>query len=254
MLEFRSVTKRFAKSIGLRQLFPRGRGKYITALDHVSFRCEPGEIAGLVGPNGAGKTTLSRLAVNLLLPDSGLIYIAGENATSGKHKLRGMVSLVSADDRSFFTRLSGRENLEFFLALYGKRDIRPALEMAEYLQLSSRLRHPFHAYSTGMRKKLAIIRGLMTDPRIVILDEATNGLDPDSVVQLRRLITEHCRERAVLWATHRLEEIRDLCTRVMVLRDGALIFDGRPADCGFDSGSGPSSDDLHEAYLSLVSR
>jgi ABC-2 type transport system ATP-binding protein len=254
MLEFRHVTKQFVKSHGLKDILLRRPSRYITAVDSVSFRCEPGEIVGLVGPNGAGKTTLSKLAINLILPDSGEILIAGERTNSVNHELRRHISLVTADDRSFFTRLSGFDNLKFFLSLYGLSDMEPALELADYFELTPRLRHAFGGYSTGMRKKLAIIRGFMTDPRIVLLDEATNGLDPASVIQLKHLMMERCYNKAVLWATHRLEEVRDLCTRLLVLRDGALLFDGKPAECGFDTGSGSPAGTLDEAYLSLMGR
>jgi ABC-2 type transport system ATP-binding protein len=254
MLEFRNVTKRFVKSHGFMETLLRPRSRYVTALDALSFRCGPGEIVGLVGPNGAGQTPLSRLAVNLLLPDDGEILIANTPATSANHQLRRYVSLISAEDRSFFTRLSGLDNLKFFLSLYGERDMTLALELAEYFELTPRLSHPFGGYSTGMRKKLGIIRGFMTGPQILILDEATSGLDPASVAQLKRLMLERFSDKTVLWATHRLEEVRDLCTRVMVLRNGSLLFDGHPEDCGFHAGSGSSAAALDVAYLTLIGR
>lgn len=250
MLEFRDVTKRFVRSHSVRHVFSRSADRYVTALDGVSFRCDPGEIVGLVGPNGAGKTTLAKLAVNLLLPDAGEILIAGKRATSGSHELRRHVSLVMADDRTFFSRLSGIDNLRFFLALYGHSNLKPALELAETLELSRHLKRPFAGYSTGMRKKLAIIRALMTNPRIMLLDEATNGLDPTSVIQLKRIVREHCRNCAVIWATHRLEEVGDLCTRLLVLSNGGVTFDGKPSECGF--GGEASLAALDEIYLSLV--
>jgi ABC-2 type transport system ATP-binding protein len=254
MLEFRNVTKRFVRSHGLGDLLLRRHSRYVTAVNSVNFRCEPGEIVGLVGPNGAGKTTLSKLAVNLILPDSGEIFIAGRVANSKDHELRRQISLVTADDRGFFTRLSGLDNLKFFLSLYGLNDMKPVLELAEYFELTPRLKHPFGTYSTGMRKKLALVRAFMTNPRIILLDEATNGLDPASVIQVKNLMLEQCDNKSVLWATHRLEEVRDLCNRVLVLRSGSVLFDGRPAECGFDTGSGSPASALDEAYLSLMGR
>lgn len=256
MLEFRSVTKRFVKQIGIGSLLPFSPKRYVLALENFSFQCRPGEILGILGPNGAGKTTLAKLAMSLVLPDCGKILINGEEVTPKRHELRHHIALITADDRSFFGRLSGRENLKFFLALYGIADTRFAFSLAEALELAEFLDRPFATYSTGMRRKLGIVRGLMVNPDVLLFDEATNGLDPVSVIQLKRIVLEHFFGKTILWTTHRLEEIGWLCTRTLVVKNGRVHFDGAVSQFMQSQdwqARNESATALEQAYLSLVS-
>jgi ABC-2 type transport system ATP-binding protein len=178
VIELRSVSKRFVKSKGIRGLLPFGQKAYVTALNNISLQCNQGEILGVLGPNGAGKTTLTKLMVNLILPDSGELLIGGERLTAHRHDMRRKIGYVNCDERGFFWRLTGRQNLHFFLSLAGGGTDERAMWLADYFGLSKSLDVPFGKYSTGMRKKLSIIRGLMNDPDIILFDEATNALDP----------------------------------------------------------------------------
>jgi ABC-type multidrug transport system ATPase subunit len=253
MLEFCSVTKRFSQSPKLVGLLPSPRRQYITALEKVSFRCERGETIGIVGPNGAGKTTLAKMVVNLVLPDSGDILINGERLTTSRHDLRKKVVLITSDDRSFFGRLSGLENLRFFLGLYGIRETHFALLLAERLGMAKYLNRSFAQYSTGMRKRLALIRGLMANPDILLFDEATNGLDPASTGQLKCVLKEWFADKTILWTTHRMEEVKQICQRVLALTDGHVLFDSLLSDSGQGQAGESSSRSvaLEEVCLSL---
>ncbi len=226
MIELRSVTKRFLKKSGLKGLLPFYPKEQVTALNNLSFACESGEILGVLGPNGAGKTTMAKLILNLILPDEGEILIGGKRLSERRHDLRRKIGYVSCDERSFFWRLTGRRNLRFFLSLYDCRSEDHALSLARYLDLEESLDVPFGLYSTGMRKRLSIVRGLMNDPEIIIFDEATNGLDVMGVMKLKELLRCECARKTVLWMTHRLEEITELCTRVLMIKTGNLIFYG----------------------------
>ncbi|MFL6277989.1 MAG: ABC transporter ATP-binding protein [Blastocatellia bacterium] len=225
-IELRSISKRFVKSKGFRSLLPFGSKAYVTALNNISLCCNQGEILGVLGPNGAGKTTLTKLIINLILPDSGEIWVGGERLTAHHHEMRRKIGYVNCDERSFFWRLTGRQNLHFFLSLAGGGTDRNALQLAEYFGLSKKLDAPFGTYSTGMRKKLSIIRGLMNGPDIILFDEATNGLDPLSTMNLKQLLKTELSDKTILWTTHRLEEIDELCDRVMVINEGKLLFLG----------------------------
>ena len=226
LIELRSVTKRFAKRRGVRGLLPFGPQECVTALNDVTLGCHQGEILGILGPNGAGKTTLIKLMVNLILPDSGEIWIGGERLTAHRHDMRRKIGYVSCDERGFFWRLTGRQNLHFFLSLAGGVKDDRALWLAERFGLSKDLDVPFGKYSTGMRKKLALIRGLMNDPAIILFDEATNALDPLNAMILKQLLKTELADKTLLWTTHRLEEIEELCDRVLVINEGNLIFLG----------------------------
>lgn len=224
MLSVDSLSKKFVRRRGFTSLLTFRPEKCVVALDRISFNCEPGQILGVLGPNGAGKTTLTKLIANLLLPDEGKIWIANEEMTERRHDLRRHIGYINCDERSFFWRLTGRQNLLFFLSLYERRDTGLMLSLAQRFDLEDRLDTPFERYSTGMRKKLAIIRGLMCQPTIVLFDEATNGLDPLSVIKLREVLHEICTDKVILWTTHRLEEINEICTHVLAITHGNLIF------------------------------
>ncbi len=227
VLDVKHVTKHFRIRRSLRDLVlrPFGCRGTFTALEDVSFSVPPGEIVGVVGENGAGKSTLMRIIADLIQPDLGVIRINGYDR-SGKATSRMTIGYAPTDERSFFWRLSGMENLYFFASLHGmsRRDTDAvARPLVDELGLAGKARVPFRDYSTGTRKKLGLIRALLHRPRVLLLDEITNSLDPESSQKakeiVRRYVTEHP-NAAVLWSTHRLEETAELCDRVLVLEKG----------------------------------
>jgi len=213
-------------AIQVRGVSRRFKGR--RALRHVSLAVDRGTVHALLGPNGAGKTTLLRILTGLVAPTSGDVSLLG--APVGARTLRSKIGFIPAGDRSFYLRISGRENLVFFARLHGFRR-REAAERAdealESVGLSDAARLRVGAYSHGMQKRLSIARALLSNPEILLVDEATHDLDPHGAVVVRKLVTELAERGAtVLWTTQRLEEIRGFADRVTLLRDGATCFTG----------------------------
>jgi ABC-2 type transport system ATP-binding protein len=196
----------------------------ITALDDFDLSVEGGRIHAILGPNGAGKTTLLRLLTGLVQHDGGWLRVLGERPRPGS------VGWVPSGDRSFYLRLSGHENLLFFGRLYGLRR-RAARERAETLLeqvgLAHAARRPVSTYSHGMQKRLLLARALLSEPTVLLVDEATHDLDPEAAERVRALVRS-CADRgaAVLWATQRIDEIRGFAETVTFLAGGRVRFEG----------------------------
>jgi ABC-2 type transport system ATP-binding protein len=217
-VEARNVSRRFGDRL---------------ALDRVSVAVSAGEIHALLGPNGAGKTTLLRIFSGLLEPTSGSVQVGGIGPSGSPRRLRHLLGLVPSGDRSFYLRISGLENLVFFARLHGMRRAaalargRAVLELVG-LDASSRL--PVALYSHGMQKRLSVARALLTEPKVLLFDEATHDLDPLGAQTVRALARDAAEAgAAVLWATQRVEEIRAFADRVTVLADGRVRFVGSVA-------------------------
>jgi ABC-type multidrug transport system ATPase subunit len=200
------------------------------ALDDVSLAVDSGRIEALLGPNGAGKTTLVRILTGLVKPDTGTARVLGVDTWECPRNLRARMGLVPSGDRSLYLRISGLENLIFFARLQGmtKREARArAWELLELVDLTdaARLRSGF--YSHGMQKRLSIARALLTEPSVLLIDEATHDLDPEAAARMRDLVRRLADAgAAVVWATQRIEEIRGFCDRVTLLREGQVAFQG----------------------------
>lgn len=224
------VEKTFRQfSVGLR---PFLRRRNVTALRGISFRVNRGEMVGILGPNGAGKTTLLKIIATLVYPTSGAVRFFGRDNRDGEIKTRGMLGLVTCDERSFYWRLSGRSNLKFFATLYGlsaaQADARIG-ELLAALDLTEAADRRFDGYSAGMKQKLAIARGLLKQPQIVLYDEPTRSLDPLSQHNIRHWIRQNREkhpEQTHLIATHNLMEAEQLCDRVVIVDRGRIIADG----------------------------
>ena len=223
------VTKRYPR----RGVLPWGGPSGGTpALRDVSFAVREGETVGLLGPNGAGKTTMLKIIATLISPSKGRVLIAGHDAASHTLKARRWIGLVTCDERSFYWRLTGRHNLMFFATLYGippKRAEERVRTLLDVLDLTDAADRPFHGYSSGMRQKLAIARGLLGDPAIILYDEPTRSLDPLSAQNIRRWVVAnraHYPRTAHLIATNQLREAEQLCDRVLIINRGALVAHG----------------------------
>lgn len=232
-IETIGLTKRFRAPRSLRALV-RGRAVRAerVAVDHVSLSIPPGQVFGLLGQNGAGKTTLVRMLTTLLLPTDGSAHIDGIDVARDPRSVRRRVGLVNGDERSFYWRLTGRQNLEFFAAL---RHVPPGAASAAIDRLGSRLAmadhldRPFGTLSTGQRQALAIMRGLLDEPSIVFMDEPTRSLDPISAQRLRRFVADVVVAelgRTVVLATHSMPEAEELCDRLAFIQDGRIVASG----------------------------
>jgi len=229
------VVDRVSKCYGGSWLFARRRGGRVAgveALRDVSFSVRQGEMIGLLGPNGAGKTTLLKIIATLIHPSSGRVLLGGGDVVAEPRRARALLGLVTCDERSFYARLTGRQNLAFFGALYGltraQVEARGA-ELFDTLGLVAAADAPYQSYSSGMKQKLAIARGLLRDARVVCYDEPTRSLDPVSAQAIRRWIQARRatapRQTHVI-ATNQLSEAEQMCDRVLILSRGRLLAQG----------------------------
>lgn len=229
VIETFELTKRFSALKNYRALLRFRRRETLTAVDAVTLQVYAGEVFGLLGPNGAGKTTLVKMLCSLILPSAGHALIDGHDIVTATAIARRCIGLIDCQERSFFWRLSGRQNLEFFAAihnLHGALARRRIAELLDLVGLRADSERAFMHYSSGMRQKLAIARGLLPMPPILLMDEPTRSLDPVAAHELRRFIRETLVQRlghTVLLVTHHLEEAEELCNRVAIMHQGRLI-------------------------------
>lgn len=199
------------------------------AVDQVTLQVREGEIFGLIGPNGAGKTTLIRMLSTMVLPTSGRAYVGGFDVTRDERAIRNLVGVVSSNERSFYWRLTGRENLRFFSTLYQVPEQQAGPwrdELLSILGLSDVADRRFDYYSTGQKQRMAIARGLLTRPRVLLMDEPTKGVDPLGASEIVQLIQGRILELwrpTILVTSHNLSEIEQLCHRVALMHCGRLV-------------------------------
>ncbi len=202
----------------------------VVAVEDLSFEVRTGEIVALLGPNGAGKTTTVRMLSCLIAPTSGRAWVNGRELHEDPSYIRATVGVLT-ETPGLYRRLSAWHNLRFFADLYGVRGAEEKIE--EYLRffgLWERRNDPVATYSKGMRQKLALARALLHEPKVLLLDEPTAGLDPESARSVREFISELKGEgRAILLCTHNLPEAERLCDRIVLLRT-RLIAQGTPEE------------------------
>lgn len=222
---------------------PRARGTWslgkkapktwFTAVDGVSLQIEQGEVFGLLGPNGAGKSTTIRMLCTLLEPTSGTARLNGYDILKEANQVRQSLGTVLAGERSIYWKLTGRENLEYFAALY---HIPPQVarrridELLDQMELTARSNELVEKYSTGMKQRVAISRALLGKPPIILLDEPTLGLDPQAARRVRELVVELKAEgHTILLTTHYMEEADQLSDRIGIIDQGKIIALDTPA-------------------------
>ena len=196
------------------------------AVQDLSFEARDGEIYGLLGPNGAGKTTTLRMLATLLEPTSGSASVAGFDVRTQPEQVRRSIGVVNGG-MGLYDRLTGREILEYFAGFYGmgkSETQKRTKELSDSLELGEVLDRRAGEFSTGMKQKIVIARAVIHSPPVLILDEATNGLD----VVARRAVLEFARSyktsgRVVLYSTHIMSEAEELCTRAAIIDHGKLI-------------------------------
>lgn len=221
------LTKRFPRTSGYLDLLPFRNRKWVRAVEDVCIDIEDGELFGLLGPNGAGKTTFIKMLCCLVLPTSGTARIFGNDVVNDEQVVKKMVGMVSAEERSFYWRLTGRENLRFYASLYHIPHRQAQKRIDELLNLVGMYDEGdirFQNYSTGMRQKLAIARGLLSEPKVLFVDEPTRSLDPVSAQAVREFLKEKvaAEGRTVILATHNLREAEQLCDRLVIMDHGKV--------------------------------
>jgi ABC-2 type transport system ATP-binding protein len=209
IVEARGLTKRYAGGV--------------LAVDRLDLEVRHGEVFGFLGPNGAGKTTTLRMLVGLMRPTSGSATVAGAapGAPEGLARIGSMI-----ESPAFYPYLSGRDNLRFCARLRRVPDRRVDAAL-DQVGLLSRGRERFAAYSMGMRQRLGVAAALLGEPELLLLDEPSNGLDPEGMVEMREMIRGLGQgERTVLLSSHLLNEVEQICTRVGVIQGGRMIAVG----------------------------
>ena len=218
----------------LRRVFKgRRRSPDVTALDSVDLVIPAGEVHGLLGPNGAGKTTLCKILSTVLLPTSGHASVGGHDVIRETAAVRRIIGIVFGGERGLYTRLTARQNLEFWAAMYGLRGrtLRRRVDaMLSQIGLAERADDRVEGFSRGMKQRLHLARGLIGDPQVVLLDEPTTGMDPVAAREFRSLVGELRDDgRTVLLTTHDMAEAEAVCDRVTLIDNGRLLATERPA-------------------------
>ena len=222
-----------------------------TAVHDVSFSARDGEITGLLGPNGAGKTTTLRMLYTLLRPDSGHIRVDGIDAAQQPLEVRRRLGVLP-DARGLYKRLTARENIDYFAKLQGVGAalIRQRTDaLIADLSMQDIADRRVEGFSQGERVKTAIARALVHEPRNVVLDEPSNGLDVMSTRSLREFLKRlKAQGRCVLFSTHIMQEVAALCDRIVIIAAGRVVADGSPEVLRSLAGQ----DSLEEAFMSII--
>lgn len=208
----------------------------VRALDGISLAVPQGEVHGLLGPNGAGKTTLVKILSTVLLPSSGRAAICGYDVVTQARTVRPLIGIVFGGERGLYTRLTARQNLEYWGALYKlpRGEIaRRSSALLDRVGLADRANQRVEAYSRGMKQRLHLARGLIADASVLFLDEPTAGMDPIAAREFRALIGELRAEgRTILLATHDMVEAETLCDRVTLVDRGRILATESPRSLG----------------------
>jgi len=235
--------------IQLHQLHKRFGAR--TAVDDLSFTAHDGQITGLLGPNGAGKTTTLRMLYALLRPDRGRVTVDGIDAALQPLEVRRRLGVLP-DARGLYKRLSARENIAYFAQLHG---MEPALirqrsdALIQALAMQDIADRRVEGFSQGERVKTAIARALVHDPRHIVLDEPSNGLDVIATRGLRDFLRQLKSEgRCVLFSTHIMQEVAALCDRIVIIAGGRVVADGTPEALRELAGE----HSLEEAFVKLI--
>ncbi len=209
--------------------------KELVALQDVNLQVKKGELFGLLGPNGAGKTTLIKILTTLLAPTSGRAFVNGRDVVKEPEKVRPLINMVSGGESSGYGLLTVRENLWMFSQFYGlpsKEANARIIALLKIVGLEDRIHTKSSDLSTGLRQKMNIVRGFLTDPKVLFLDEPTLGLDVGASRDARKLIRDWLDEdrfRTLLLTTHYMVEADELCDRVAIINQGRVLACDKPA-------------------------
>lgn len=223
----------------------------ILAVDHLNFEVEKGKVIGLLGPNGSGKTTTLATILGTIKPDGGSFHwFEGLETKSANKRIGSLIEVPY-----FYPYLNLEKNLEIVARVRGKglTEIDKALEM---VGLNTRSKSPFYTLSLGMKQRLALASALLGDPEVLVLDEPTNGLDPEGIAEVREVILDQSRRgKTILLASHILDEVEKVCTDVVILKNGKAIAQGAVKDLLNDKQTvtigAENMNQLHEALASI---
>ena len=234
----------------LHKSFKTKTGK-VTAVDGVSFTAHDGQITGLLGPNGAGKTTTMRMLYTLMTPDRGTVTVDGIDAARDPVAVRRALGVLP-DARGVYKRLTARENIAYFGELHGlssKQIAERTKALSDALDMGDILDRQTEGFSQGQRTKTAIARALVHDPRNVILDEPTNGLDVMTTRAMRGFLRQLREEgRCVIFSSHIMQEVAALCDRIVIIAKGTVVAAGTADELREQAGE----DNLEDAFVKVI--
>ena len=240
MIEVRDLHKSFKTKTGV-----------VRAVQGVGFTARDGEITGLLGPNGAGKTTTLRMLYTLMSPESGTVTVDGFDSVRDAEAVRRRLGVLP-DARGVYKRLTARENIAYFGELHGMSTQAIAARTAALsaaLGMDDVLDRQAEGFSQGQRTKTAIARALVHDPRNVVLDEPTNGLDVMTTRGLREFLRQLRGEgRCVIFSSHIMQEVAALCDRIVVIAQGRVMAAGTPDELRAHTGE----DNLEDAFVKAI--
>lgn len=200
----------------------------VKAVDSIDINIGNGEICGFVGPNGAGKTTTIGMLVGLIEPTGGKCFIKDIEVTRNPLQVKRMIGYLP-EGVGFYANLSARQNLRYLSKFYGLNEAEANArisELLEYVGLAN-VDKPVGAFSRGMRQRLGLARALLNDPEVIFLDEPTNGLDPEGVIQFRKIIKEQAAKgKTIFFSSHILDEVQHVCNTICIISKGRIMAQG----------------------------
>ena|SRR3989338_2133560 len=233
-----------------------GRKNFIIACDDISLTVKKGELLSIIGPNGSGKTTILKILSTIILPDEGSITVDGYDIRKNSVRVRESISFVTSEHNNFYVRLTGRQNLEFFASLYrlaGEAMRRKIDELADFLEIKDSLDIMFQEYSSGIKQRFLLARGLLRDALVFLFDEPLKNLDPGISLRLRTYIKEKLVKKngkTVLLTGHMLSEISEISDRIAILKKGSIKACGNFIQ--LRDGAGIKDNDLNRIYQFYV--
>ena len=217
MIETRQLTKRYGD---------------LTAVDNISFQVEPGQVLGFLGPNGAGKSTTMKMVAGFLAPTSGTASVCGHDVSDQPLKAKGVLGYLPEGAPSY-GEMTPREFLGFIAdmrGLSGARRTQRIDDVVERLHLNGVLGQPIETLSKGFKRRVGLAQAIVHDPAVLILDEPTDGLDPNQKHEVRTLINAMAKDKTIVVSTHILEEVHAVCTRAIIIAQGRVLADATPAE------------------------
>jgi ABC-2 type transport system ATP-binding protein len=200
----------------------------VRAVDSIDIKIGKGEICGFLGPNGAGKTTTIGMLVGLIEPTGGKCFIKDIEVTRNPLQVKRMIGYLP-EGVGFYSNLSARQNLRYLSRFYGLNDAEANARIGgllEYVGLAN-VEKPAGAFSRGMRQRLGLARALLNDPEVIFLDEPTNGLDPEGVIQFRKIIKEQAAKgKTIFFSSHILDEVQHVCNTICIISKGKIMAQG----------------------------
>jgi len=225
------------------------------ALDGVSMELTSPCLVGLVGPNGAGKTTLMKMMVAALLPSTGSITLDGKPLHQNERHLKSMLGYLP-QSFGLYDELTVWQFLDYMAALKGCQNPRKAIAKAiEETNLGEKRKAKINTLSGGQRQRVGIAQALLGNPKLLIVDEPTVGLDPEERINFRNLFAQNARDKIVLLSTHIIEDVQQVCGRLIMLNHGKILFDGSPEELIQRTQAHIEGDPkLEDAYMHLIKK